>query len=214
MSKNNFLGTVNLTIDAMKHKTPFQNRSNFSKPTSKYLLLFDFSILNLRLFPVMRKKFFDFIDGVHRYSGEYIFQPQIRINALHFAGTNHTIDHGHALCCFMASGEQVIFPAQSHWTQTIFDRVVVDGQHSVRGITHQLIPSFYAISHRYTNGTFWQYLSFGIFLRHPFTEDPSRKIKRKDCLKPKVSEGTCSLDFALRSVMNYKKIHAYCYLSR
>ena len=60
-----------------------------------------------------------------------MFEPLVRVHLMGFAGGKKGVGHGRPPGPFMGSCEQVIFPAEGHGAECIFDQIVVNFQASV-----------------------------------------------------------------------------------
>jgi hypothetical protein len=67
-----------------------------------------------------------------RHAFQYIFKIFPGINLLFFAAGQQGVKECWTLSAFIGSGEQGVFPTQRHWTDRIFNRVVVDVESAIR----------------------------------------------------------------------------------
>src|SRR5690625_541454 len=75
-----------------------------------------------------------------------------------FAHGKEGIGHGCPAGSFVGAGKQVVLPAQSHWTDSIFYQVIVDLKVSIMQVAAQLLPALGAIGDRLSHQTLAQHL--------------------------------------------------------
>src|SRR3546814_19391193 len=72
----------------------------------------------------------EFVESVGRmaldHAGEHIAEPGIGFDAVELGGLDQRANHGPAMTAAVASGEQMVFPAECHRTDGAFDRLGVE----------------------------------------------------------------------------------------
>ncbi len=87
----------------------------------------------------MWQEFFDSVDGLAMDAREDILEPNVGVNVVLFAGVDERVDHGGALGGFMASCKEVVFPAHSNRSDSVFHQIIVNFQPTTSHI-HRFPP--------------------------------------------------------------------------
>ena len=66
----------------------------------------------------------NFIGRIVGDNFQNLFEPQVGIHIVLFAGAEEGIEHGSPFGSFMGSGKEVVLPAQGIWTYRIFDGII------------------------------------------------------------------------------------------
>src|SRR5690625_253362 len=109
-----------------------------------------FKVLRVQLPDVIVPGTHDVLQGV--------LKPLVGIHLMCFAHGKEGIGHGCPVGSFVGAGKQVVLPAQSHWTDSIFYQVIVDLKVSIMQVAAQLLPALGAIGDRLSHQTLGQHL--------------------------------------------------------